>query len=412
MSVHLISGAEALAQIDRFDSVIDARSESEYALDHLPHACNWPSLHDAERAQVGTLYVQTSPFAARKLGAALVARNVAAHIEAHVAQRPQSWQPLIYCWRGGGRSRALAHVLGEIGFRVHVIQKGYKAFRRALLDDLPQQAERLHYQVLCGPTGSGKTRLLHALSAAGAQVLDLEALAQHRASVLGAIPGEPQPSQKHFETRLWNALRTLDAQRPVFVEAESRKVGNVALPDSLIHAMRASACWRVDLADAERIALLMEDYPFFVSNTELFCERLSALTGLRGHACVARWQQLARAGQTATVVAELLAQHYDPGYASSTRRNFVQFGDAHAVSLGNRSAQEMARAATELIAEVGSMLPLDTETAETRPSAPPSIPEHLRCGREGNPASAQVSPPFPLAGEGRGAGVSPDAGAH
>lgn len=366
MSVQVISGADALAQLDRFDCVIDARSESEYALDHLPGACNWPSLRDAERAEVGTLYVQLSPFAARKLGASLVARNIAAHIDAHVGGLPQSWQPLIYCWRGGGRSRALAHVLGEIGFRAHVIHKGYKAFRRALLDDLPTQAERLRYRVLCGPTGSGKTRLLHALAAKGAQVLDLEGLARHRASVLGAIPGEPQPTQKHFETALWDALRKLDARRPVFVEAESRKVGNVALPDSLIQAVRASACLRVDLSTSERIELLMEDYPFFVRDTELFCERLDALVTLRGHACVTRWQELARTGETATVVADLLSQHYDPGYASSTRRNFVQFANAATVALRDRSPREMSRAAQAILHGPLGTLPLEGHLGDSR----------------------------------------------
>ena len=350
MSVKRISGEQALADLGAFSAIIDARSEGEYALDRLPGAVNWPSLHDDERVRVGTLYVQTSPFEARKLGAALVARNIAAHIERECLDKPKGWQPLLYCWRGGHRSGALALVLGQIGFRVTVIDGGYKAFRNALRADLPAQAARLNYRVVCGPTGSGKTRLLHALAAAGAQVLDLEALASHRASVLGMIPGQPQPSQKHFEMRVWQALRALDAARPVFVEAESRKVGNVALPDALIDAMRASPCLRVELPQDERVALLLEDYPFFVSDPDFFCERLGTLVALRGRAVIDGWKALVAAGQTETVVRELLDQHYDPGYAASTRRNFARFDEAVAVPLADRSEASLARASAEILA--------------------------------------------------------------
>ena len=348
MSVHTIAAAEALKRLPEFSAVIDARSESEFALDRLPGALNWPSLHDAERVRVGTLYKQVNPFEARKLGAALVARNIAAHIERECMDKPKSWQPLLYCWRGGQRSGALALVLGQIGFRVTIIEGGYKAFRNALRADLPAQAARLHYRVVCGPTGSGKTRLLHALAAAGAQVLDLEALASHRASVLGMIPGQPQPTQKHFEMRVWQALRAFDAARPVFVEAESKKVGNVTLPDALIDAMRASPCLRVQLPDDERVALLLEDYPFFVNDPAFFCERLDTLVTLRGRAVIDGWKALVAAGQTEAVVRELLEKHYDPGYAASTRRNFARFDQAVPVSLADRSPATLARASAEI----------------------------------------------------------------
>ncbi len=349
MSVHRISAADALHRLHEFSAIIDARSESEYALDRLPGALNWPSLRDDERARVGTLYRQLNPFEARKLGAVLVARNIAAHIERELVDQPKSWQPLLYCWRGGQRSGALALVLGQIGFRVSVIEGGYKAFRAALRADLPQQAARLHYRVVCGPTGSGKTRLLHALAAAGAQVLDLEALASHRASVLGLIPGQPQPSQKRFETLVWQALGGFDAARPVYVEAESKKVGNCTLPDALIEAMRASPCLRIDLADDERVALLLEDYPFFVSDPDFFCQRLDTLVALRGRAVIEDWKAKVAAGRTEAVVRELLARHYDPGYASSTRRNFARFDQAQPVPLADRSPRALALAAAVIL---------------------------------------------------------------
>jgi tRNA 2-selenouridine synthase len=349
MSVRTIAAAEAMARLAEFDTIIDARSEAEHAEDHLPGAVNWPSLDNAQRHEVGTLYKQVSPFDARKRGAALVAANIARHIERDVMDKPRHWKPLVYCWRGGQRSGALSLVLGQIGFHVHLVEGGYKAFRSALLAELPALVQQLQYQVVCGPTGSGKTRLLQALEAAGAQVLDLEGLASHRSSVLGLIPGQPQPSQKRFDTLAWQKLRGFDAQRPVYVESESRKVGNLAVAEPLIQAMRASPCLRIDLPDDERVQLLLEDYAFFSRDPELFCERLDALVQLRGREQVQAWQQQVRAGAIEPVVRELLLKHYDPGYAGSTQRNFRQFGEARVLVPRDRTAQAMAEVARELV---------------------------------------------------------------
>ena len=213
---------------------------------------------------------------------------------------------LIYCWRGGKRSASLAHVLSQIGFQVTLVEGGYKAFRKALLDTLPERVKPIQWRVICGPTGSGKTRLLQALREVGAQVLDLEALASHRSSVLGHIPGRPQPSQKHFDTRVWQTLCSFDPARPVFVESESRKVGNLAVPESVILSMRESPCFELQLSLDERVALLMEDYPFFVNDRDLFCHRLSALTSIRGKEVVHAWQQQVQDGHIERVVRELL----------------------------------------------------------------------------------------------------------
>ncbi|MDB5945186.1 MAG: hypothetical protein JWQ33_212, partial [Ramlibacter sp.] len=247
-------------------------------------------------------------------------------------------------------SGSLALVLDQIGFRVSVIEGGYKAFRSAVLADLPQQAARLSYNVVCGPTGSGKTRLLHALEQAGAQVLDLEDLACHRSSVLGQVPGQAQPTQKRFDTLVWNQLRLFDAARPVFIESESKKVGNLAVPESLVEAMRASPCLRLELADNERVGLLLEDYSFFVTNPELFCDRLGALTTLRGKAVVEGWQAQVRAGDVEPVVRELLLKHYDPGYAASIERNFRQYAQARTVRPPDRSHEAMAELARQVLA--------------------------------------------------------------
>jgi len=348
VSVQKITAAEAIERLGEFSTIIDARSEAEYAEDHLPGAVNWPSLNDQERHEIGTLYKQVSPFEARKRGAALVASNIARHIEREVMDKPKGWQPLAYCWRGGQRSGSLALVLGQIGFRVNLIEGGYKAFRTAVIANIPELAARLQYRVVCGPTGSGKTRLLHALAEAGAQVLDLEELASHRSSVLGIIPGQPQPSQKRFDTLIWQALRAFDPARPVFVESESRKVGNLAVPQALIEAMRASPCLDLQLSDDERVALLLEDYDFFVKDPALFGQRLAALTQLRGKAVVEAWQAQVQAGEIEAVVRELLLQHYDPGYAASIERNFSQYASAAVIAPRDRSMAAMAELARTL----------------------------------------------------------------
>jgi tRNA 2-selenouridine synthase len=349
MSVHTISASDAISSLQDFGSIIDARSESEYAEDHLPGAVNWPSLDDEQRKLVGTLYKQVSPFEAQKRGAAMVAANIARHIEREVMDKPRTWRPLAYCWRGGKRSGSLAHVLGQIGFKVSVIEGGYKAFRTAVLTVLPDLARGLEYRVICGPTGSGKTRLLHALAQAGAQVLDLEGLASHRSSVLGLVPGQPQPTQKRFDTLVWDALRRFDPARPVFVESESKKVGNVAVPEALIGRMRASECLDLALPDDERVALLMEDYDFFVKDRALFCDRLDALAELRGKSVVEDWKAKVRAGDIERVVRDLLVKHYDPGYAASIRRNFTRFGGARTIAPRDRSPASMALLAQEMV---------------------------------------------------------------
>ena len=351
MSLLNITAAEAIANLARFDTIIDARSESEFAEDRLPGAVNWPSLNDAERVEIGTEYKQASPFAARKRGAALVARNVASHVERHVMDKAREWQPLVYCWRGGKRSGALATVLDQIGFRVRVLEGGYREFRRAVVAELETLPESFDWRVICGPTGSGKSRLLGELARQGAQVLDLEALANHRGSVLGLVPGSRQPSQKEFDSRTWDSLRRLDPGWPVFVESESRKIGDLRVPEALIRRMRAAPCVWLELPLAQRVALLIEDYDFFVRDNDAFCARLDALRVLCGNEVVSAWQEAARAGRTAEVVEALLVSHYDPIYLESMRRNFPALSAPGRLSLGwDGSAAGLAAVAARAMA--------------------------------------------------------------
>jgi tRNA 2-selenouridine synthase len=349
VTIERMEAADVLARLGEFSAVIDARSEDEFALDHLPGALNWPTLRNEERRIVGTTYKQISAFEARKRGAAMAARNISEHIDQHVLDLPKEWQPLVYCWRGGKRSGALALILDQIGFQVTLVEGGYKAFRNAVVADIPALVAPLSLRVVCGNTGTGKTRLLQALASEGAQVLDLEALACHRASVLGAIPGVPQPSQKHFETRIWEHLRRFDPARPVFVESESKKVGNVAVPEALIQAMRASPCVRLELSEDERVALLLEDYAFLLHDTQFLCGRLDALHAVRGRVAVQAWKDLVLAGRFDELVRGLLRDHYDPGYLQSIKRSFSQYEHAETVEARDRSSVAMLELARRLL---------------------------------------------------------------
>ncbi|MBS0448633.1 MAG: tRNA 2-selenouridine(34) synthase MnmH [Proteobacteria bacterium] len=349
MPVFRVAADEALARCAGFDALIDARSESEYAEDHLPGAVNWPSLNDDERKVVGTEYAQVSPFEAQKRGAMLVARNIARHIERHVLDKPKGWRPLVYCWRGGKRSGALATVLGEIGFRVEVLDGGYRAYRRAVIDALEAVPSRLSYRVICGPTGSGKTALLRELAAQGAQVLDLERLANHRGSVLGLVPGDAQPGQKRFESLLWDALRGYDPERPVYVESESRKVGDLRLPGALVERLRAAPCIRLQLPIAARVDGLLRDYDFFVRDPAELCVRLDALVALRGKDVVRAWQRTAQEGRMADLVRELLEAHYDPVYERSMERHFTSLQAPKLAIAWDGSSENLVAAARAVL---------------------------------------------------------------
>src|SRR3989442_2369856 len=288
--------AVTVAQLDAFDEVIAVRSTAEFALDHVPEAVNCPVLDDAERAHVGTLYKQVSPFDAKKAGAALVSKNIARHIEERFRGRGRGWRPLVYCWRGGQRSAAMTHVLREVGWDAATLEGGYRAYRREVMAQLEALPVRFRFRVVCGATGSGKSRLLAALAAQGAQVLDLERLACHRGSVLGDLPGEPQPSQKMFDSLVWSALRRLDPERPGFVEAESKKIGQLQVSAKLLERMREGECLRLEAPVPERVRFLIAEYRHFLENPAPLRERVQCLTSRYGRAVIVRWLPQTGAG--------------------------------------------------------------------------------------------------------------------
>ena len=314
-----------VADLPRFAVLIDARSPGEYALDHIPGAINCPVLDNDERAQIGTIYKQVGPFEAKRLGAAMVAANLARHLRDTFADQPSNWKPLVYCWRGGLRSGSMVTWLRMVGWDAQQLLGGYKAYRGHVVQQLELLTPRLQLRVLCGATGSAKTRLLQALQRRGAQVLDLEGLARHKGSLLGGLPGVEQPSQKQFETQLAHLMVQLDPAKPVYIEGESAKIGRIALPLSLVQCLRAAPCAEVDATAQARLEYLLRDYAYLGNDADALCAKLGHLKELQGREVVERWQGWAREHALAPLFAELMALHYDPHYSRSQARQFAQW---------------------------------------------------------------------------------------
>lgn len=306
----------AIADLDRTGAteVIDVRSPSEWAEDHVPGAINLPVLDDAERARVGTVYVQDSRFRARRMGAALVARNAARHLEGYLADKPADYRPLVYCWRGGQRSGSFALILGQIGWQVRVLDGGWRAWRRLVaraLYDTPFPAPAL---LLDGDTGTAKTALLAEVARQGGQVIDLEGLARHRGSIFGPTRA-PQPAQKAFESALAQAISRLDPGRPVLIEAESARIGSLRLPPSLLAAMRAAPRIEITAPLAERARHLARAYADLTADPDRLATRIAGLAALHPKDRIAGWQTLAASGAHEDLAAALMRHHYDPRYA-------------------------------------------------------------------------------------------------
>ena len=356
MKKEVLTVPASAATFAAFDAIIDTRSPAEYAEDHIPGAISAPVLSNEERAEIGTLYKQLSPFDAKKRGAALVAKNIAFHIENSFSGKERSWKPLVYCWRGGKRSGAMAHVLREIGWAAATLEGGYRAYRKHVVTQLEHLPLRFELRVIHGPTGSGKSRLIGALAKRGAQVLDLEALAAHRGSVLGQLPGRPQPSQKWFESQLLAALLALDPAKPVFVEGESRKIGQVQVPAALIERMRASPCVLLDAALETRVSLLLDEYRHFTADRASLEAQLDCLVGLYGHERVAEWKALAARGAWREFVARLLVEHYDAAYKRSSERNFPRLAGAARLRIASDDESAFLDAAKALLKEAAEPL--------------------------------------------------------
>lgn len=322
---HGIASIEQVGTTEVFDDIIDVRTPAEFAEDHIPGSINCPVLDNEQRIEVGTLYKQVSPFAAKKIGAAYVAENIARHLRETFIDREKDWRPLIVCWRGGQRSGSMTLIFRRVGWDAHQLEGGYKIYRKRVVDALAELPRRVKFTVICGATGSGKSRILQALGQLGEQILDLEELACHKGSVLGVLPDTAQPSQKMFESKLLLALQRLDLARPVFIEAESRKIGTVHLPDALIETMRASHCVSIEASLSARVDFLLRDYAYFLDRPAWLNSRLDVLSKLQSRETIAGWHACVAEARWRELVSELLELHYDPLYQRSQNRNYSGF---------------------------------------------------------------------------------------
>lgn len=343
----------SLAQIPAlgFDDIIDVRAPAEFAEDHIPGAINLPVLNDAERAEVGTIYKQDSPFRARKVGAALVAANAARHLQGPLADKLGSWRPLVYCWRGGQRSGSFASILAQIGWRVELIAGGYKSYRSLVVETLYHQPFAGRMVVLDGNTGSAKTALLARLGRRGVQVLDLEDLAHHRGSLFGAMAGG-QPSQKAFESALAGVLTATDPDRVLVVEAESSKVGDCRLPASLWKAMQAAPRLAVAASVEARAAYLVRAYADLITDPTRLATVIDRLKPAHAADQIAAWQSMVEAGAFEVLAADLMARHYDPRYSKHRARSAAPVAEVEADRLDEAGLDWMADALERQIARL------------------------------------------------------------
>lgn len=330
-----------------FDLVIDARSPREFAEDHIPGAVNLPVVDNDEYAQVGTLY-KTDKHVAYLIGVAHSLRNIADAIDKVVSAVPQKGRIGVYCFRGGKRSQLWTDALATIGYTVERLEGGWKAYRAWVREQLDTLPTRYSYNVLCGPTGCGKTRLLAALHEIGEQALDLEAIAAHRGSLIGAIPGVPQPPQKLFDSLLVERLSQLDPQRPVWLEAESKKIGEVQLPDALFKRMHAGRCVRLESPMAERVKLWREDYRHWEEDPEALLLRLRHIRPIVGGTRFNSWEEMAAERRIPELFESLMTHHYDPAYNRSTHNNYTDFARTPVILASSLSHQTLLGIAKEL----------------------------------------------------------------
>jgi len=237
--------------------LFDVRTPSEYHKGHIPTAINLPLFSDEERAVVGTIYKKQNPQEALLKGLEFVGPKLRSFIE-QVKTYTESTAISVHCWRGGKRSGSIAWLLGMAGYQVTSLQGGYKAYRTQVLENLSTPLPYL--LVLGGKTGCGKTKILKALAKQGEQIIDLEGLAHHKGSAFGWIGEDDQPSTEQFENNLYEHIRSLDRQKRIWVENESKGIGKVFLPTPFWTQMKTAPLINIELPEAVRLAFLIEEY--------------------------------------------------------------------------------------------------------------------------------------------------------
>jgi len=301
--------------------LVDVRSPCEHVAESIPGSVNVPLLTDDERALVGTIYKQEGEVSARRYALRIISPKIPDLIDRILAMRKSGQHLVVHCWRGGLRSEAVASFLSVIGVDCWRLTGGYKAWRQQLLADFAGEYDFLPV-VLDGFAGVGKTEILSELSRLGHAVLDLEALANHRGSVFGGMGLGAQPTQKNFDAAVWLQLRKFENE-PVFMEAESRKVGRLSIPNCVFDRICSGHKVLVSGTLQVRSQRIVADYARTMNaNGEANAVRLlHALTERLGARRVAEVEQIATAGDLVAAVEILLVEYYDPLYAKQIARS-------------------------------------------------------------------------------------------
>ncbi len=304
----------------KYDTIIDVRSPSEFDEDHIPGALNYPVLDDKERAKIGTIYKKRSPFEAKIIGSSLIAKNISEHLIQKLKNKNGAWRPLVYCWRGGKRSKALCLIMKEIGWRVNQLEGGYKHYRNDIQKKLRQLSPKLKIVLISGKTGTGKTKLLHQIKSNNGQILDLEGIARHKGSLLGRDLENNQPSQKLFESLLYNALKSINLKKNIYLEAESSKIGNLHIPQPLWKKMLISNKINIETTLESRVKFLLNDYKYAQLDNNFFKPLMAGLKQRLPKKIINDWKHLIKNKDWRQLTESLLKNHYDPAYISNYKK--------------------------------------------------------------------------------------------
>ncbi len=345
--MQVISVAEALSRPSVF---VDTRSPAEYEQGHIPGAVNVPLLENDERAIVGTLYKQQGPEEAKSKGLDIVSGKLASIVRQISNLNPSPEKRLVvYCWRGGMRSKSVLTILELMGISGSQLTGGYKAYRRHVQEQLAVYELKSEIVVLCGSTGVGKTILLQMLANRGYPVLDLEGLANHRGSAFGHVGiGKPATAQ-NFDAQLLGELQKMNEKKVILVECESKRVGNVYLPDVLYQAMQRGRRVLVKAGVPTRVARLIAEYTDVLQpNDPEIIASLHSLTRKLGKRKTARLLEEYEAGNVHVFTASLLTDYYDGlyGYEDASPDDFDLIVDA----------EDFEKAATDIAAYIDRLI--------------------------------------------------------
>jgi len=320
--------------------VVDVRSPSEYRHGHIPGAVNIPLFDDDQRAEIGTIYTRIGREEAILRGLDIILPKTGKIIQ-ELKNLDAGKSLLTYCWRGGMRSLNMAFLFAKAGYRVGILEGGYRAYRRFVRKQLDADVAMV---ILGGFTGSGKTEVLNSMAATGQQVIDLEGLALHKGSAFGGIGLPDQPTNEQFENDLFLQWSKLDRSRVVWVEDESRMIGKVTLPESLIRKIESKPMVVLDVPKEIRIERLVREYAG--TDDELLCEAVRKIERRLGSQRTNQAIQSIRNNDYA-LVADNVLTYYDKAYAFSMQRRDSQA--MHLFAVERFSPERIAKNLVEFI---------------------------------------------------------------